>query len=446
MLENKQTKLLMIGLHVLLALVLVYTPRSIHKIIGILIFLVGLLYVYKAKNRHEEATVVAFYFMSAEVFLRMTKAMLTWDFGKYAVIIYLLVGLLLEKKKKGVPVLFILYLLLISIGIVYTDIPIGASYKKAILFNISGPYCLGIAAMYFYKRELSFTKLKEILWIGILPVISMVVYLYFRTPSIKEIVFKSAANFSASGGFGPNQVATSLGFGMFLVGVLIIIKFKITGSVILDYLLLFYITYRGLLTFSRGGVFTGIIAFVVLFFFYLIANQNKTRGIVMLLTLGFLACTTWVVSTNLTGGVLTNRYLGKNTSGEDKKDITSGRTDIIKDQLTNFYEHPILGIGVASGDYGRKEKYDGAVMSTSHNEVTRLVEEHGLIGVLSLLLLIIASFYNFREHTVLYKGFIAAFALLWFLTISHSGMRIAFPGFIYGLSLIKITEGEDEEN
>ncbi|MGY5352982.1 O-antigen ligase family protein [Wenyingzhuangia sp. IMCC45533] len=440
--ENKQFKLLMLGLHVFLGILFVYTPKSTHKVFGGVIFLIGLLYIYKTKNKSEEAMLFAFYFMSAEVFLRMTKSTLTWDFGKYAVILYLLLALFIEKKKRGISVLFILYLLLISIGIAYTDIPLSASYRKAILFNITGPYCLGVCAMYFYKRDISFDLLKKTMWIGILPVISMVVYLYFRTPSIKEIVFNSAANFEASGGFGPNQVATSLGFGIFLIGVLILLKYKITGYLTLDYLLLFYVVYRGLLTFSRGGIFTGIISFIILLIFYLLNSRNKKLIVTYLVIFCSATYIAWLVIVGLTGGMLANRYLGKNSVGEEKEDISSGRTAIIEDQLTNFYDSPLLGIGVASGDYRRKEKYEGTVMSTSHNEVTRLIEEHGLIGILSLMLLITASFLNFREHSLLHKGFIAAFALLWFLTINHSGMRVAFPGFIYGLSLIKIRANE----
>lgn len=439
----KDKKLLFIGIHVLLGILIVFTPRSLNKLFGLLLFVIGLGSIYLNKNKNEEAFVFSFYYMSIEVFLRMTKSSLSWEFGKYAVIIYLITGMLLEKNKRELSVLFIFYLLLISIGIVFTELPASASYRKAILFNITGPYVLGIAALYFYKRKISFEKLKIILWIGVLPTVSMIVYLFFRTPSLKELVFNSAASFGASGGFGPNQVATSLGFGIFLIGTLLLLKYEITGFIIADFILLFYVVYRCLLTFSRGGFITGVSSLFIMLVFYLLSKGSSKVIVKYIGIIAVFITAVWVFSSNITGGMLDNRYLGRNSIGEKKEDISSGRTDIIEDQLANFYEHPFLGLGVGTGDYKRKEKYDGAIMSTSHNEVGRLIEEHGVIGILSLLLLMFSSLSNFIKHSLLFKGLIASFALLWFLTINHSAMRIAFPGFIYGLSLIHIYKEDD---
>jgi hypothetical protein len=36
------------------------------------------------------------------------------------------------------------------------------------------------------------------------------------------------------------------------------------------------------------------------------------------------------------------------------------------------------------------------------------------------------------------RAFLSAFLIFWFLTINHSAMRVAFPAFIYGFSLIII--------
>ena len=52
--------------------------------------------------------------------------------------------------------------------------------------------------------------------------------------------------------------------------------------------------------------------------------------------------------------------------------------------------------------------------------------------------------FNFFRADYFQKSFIISFYVLWFLTINHSAMRIALPGFIYALSLIKITDYEEE--
>jgi len=439
MLKNTQGKIVLLLLHIFMGLLFVYSPRIVNKVIVLLFFVWGIYQIYQQQNKNEEALFIAFYMMSAEVFLRMTKSALSWDFGKYATIAFLITGLLVENKKRPFPFQFIIYLLLICVGIAFTDIPFSANLRKAILFNITGPVSLGFCAMYCYQRKIDIETLKKLFYLGVLPVISVVVYIYFRAPSIKEIVFNSAANFSTSGGFGPNQVATSIGFGVFLLGTLLFLKFRVTGSLWGDLILMFYMVYRGLLTFSRGGMLTGVIALVVTLIFFLI----EKRDFKVFLKYGFMitafVVSAWLLSASATGGMLNNRYLNKSSQGEIKEDITTGRADIIVDQLNNFLENPLFGLGVASGDYKRKLVYDGEVMSTSHNEVGRLLEEHGLIGVLSLILLFVMFGLNYFKHqSFLHKGLLLAFMLLWFLTINHSGMRIAFPSLIYGMCLLKI--------
>jgi len=137
--------------------------------------------------------------------------------------------------------------------------------------------------------------------------------------------------------------------------------------------------------------------------------------------------------------MLDNRYTGKNASGIKKKDISSGRGDILNAQLNSFYDSPFFGIGVGSGKYKRIAS-GKKITAASHNEVSRLIEEHGIFGVLSLCLLIVIPLIHIYKHTNYQRAYLLSFYALWFLTINHSAMRIALPGFVYGLSLIMITD------
>jgi hypothetical protein len=138
--------------------------------------------------------------------------------------------------------------------------------------------------------------------------------------------------------------------------------------------------------------------------------------------------------------MLDNRYTGKNASGVEKADITSGRIDILQIQIQNFILNPI-GIGVGNGKYNR-ELLDNQVTATSHNEAGRLIEEHGIFGLIILIGLLTIPLFNIWFSNNYQRSFLIAFYLIWFLTINHSAMRIALPGFIYALSLIKIVEDE----
>jgi len=438
MLKNR---FFLVALHLIFGVVL--TISILSKLISLSVLMYAIYDIISSKNENNQSFLWASYFVSAEVLLRMTGGALSWELVKYIVVLLLTIGLLIEKRLKGVPIVFLLYIFLLLIGVVFTEIPVSESLRKAIVFNLSGPITLGVSAIYFYKRPIDFTRFKEIIFVSLLPILSMLTLLYFKTPSLKEITFGTQANFAASGGFGPNQVATALGYGIFLIAVLLLLKEKISGNVFFDIFLLFYLIFRGLLTFSRGGIITGFVAFISMSLLYLlhigkIKNLIKYIGIVIISLVSI-----WIYSTNLTGGVLQNRYLGQNSNGEQKEDMSSGRVDIFEKQLESFIENPIFGIGVGSGKFMRQEKYSGHVTAASHNEIGRLIEEHGLIGILAIILLIGAFINNFITQPLYFKGFVLSFAALWFLTINHSAMRIAFPGFIYGLSLINIYKEED---
>jgi len=402
------------------------------------IFIISLLHVIFSKNRQNQALSWAAYLTSFEVLFRMSKSLFFYEFIKYWVIILLLTGIIIEYKKRFIHPFYIFYLFALIFSITYTQIPMDYNFRKKILFNLSGPFVLGISALYNYNRQLPLKKIVHILYISGLPIISTLVYLYIKTPDLNNINFTSSANFATSGGFGPNQVSTILGFGIFIFAVLLLVKYRFTGYKILDISLLIYITYRGILTFSRGGIWTALIALIIFVFYYLKSEKTLLKtglkyGVLSLIT-GLLI---WQYTVNVTGGMIENRYLGKNTKGVEKEDITSGRIDIFETELEMFYKNPILGVGAGAVKYVREKMHPGMI-AASHNEISRLIAEQGMFGILSIIGLMIIPIIRILKIDNLNKAFLSAFFLFWFLTINHSAMRIAFPGFIYGLSLIII--------
>ena len=429
-----------IGIHLLFGFL--GTLPLFPKLYGLVIIFLPILIIYLSKNENEEAFLFASYIVGVEVFIRMTQGFVFYETGKYAVILFLLMGILLGKFKQVFSIQYVFYILLLLIGILFTRVPEGESLRKAVLFNLSGPIGLGLAAIYFYKRPVSKQQLFSALYFILLPLCSMIVYMYFRTPNLKELIFNTEANFATSGGFGPNQVATALGLGMFILVVFIVTKTKLTGYVILDGVFLIYFSYRGLLTFSRGGILTAFISIIL--FLSLYSLQRKISfGVLfkyIIISLFFLT-SIWLYTSNITGGMIDNRYAGENKIGV-QKDITTGRLDILEAQALSFLDDP-LGIGVGNGKYERQKKLK-KVTGASHNEVGRLLEEHGIIGLILLMILLTIPLFNFVRGSYYQKAFIASFYIIWFLTINHSAMRIALPGFMYALSLIKITDYDHE--
>ena len=409
--------------------------------IGIVFF--GVVIIITRKNEYQEAVLFSAYLIGSEVLFRMTGGAVLHELTKYAVMLFLFTGLVVERKKHQINPLFIIYLLLLLIGISFTDVPFPESIRKAIAFNLSGPFLLGIAAMYFYNRKVSLNQLLRILFYVALPIITMVSYLYFKTPSIQDIVFGTDASFEASGGFGPNQVSTILGIGIFILAIHILMKKEFSGSILLDYLLFIYIFYRTLLTFSRGGFYTIIIAFGSFFFFFFLYQKQQKSQLIRFAVLGLvLLISISIYTSERTGGMLNNRYLNQNVQGETKKDISTGRLWLFTQELETFYEHPFFGVGVGSSKFYRKEVSDKE--AASHSEISRLLSEHGVIGLLILVLLILIPISKMKHQSYLARAFLSAFMLIWFLTINHSAMRIALPAFFYGLSVIQFVKKEEE--
>lgn len=378
----------------------------------------------------------AAYTTGFEVLSRMTHTAFSYEFAKYMVIAFLLLGMLYKNlKNKAWP--FVVFILLLIPGILFAAINLnyGAKVANAIGFNLSGPICLGIAAIYCFDRRITRKRLQEILNALLYPVITMTVYLYLYTPTIKDVLTGTGSNFAASGGFGPNQVATVIGLGCFVLFVrLIQIKdFKIN---LLDISLLSLIAYRGVITFSRGGILTAgvcITLFCFMYFWYG-KRSDRTNMFVKLSLFIVVSMLVWGVSSFSTGGLIDKRYSNQDAAGRIKGDVTTGRLELFNKELEVFYDNPVFGIGVGKIREYRLEKT--GVNSATHNEMSRMLSEHGSFGFLALGLLFLNPFiFRIRNRTNLLAYSFFAF---WFLTINHSSMRIAAPAFIYGLVYLTI--------
>ena len=183
--------------------------------------------IIKQKNKLFYVLAAAAYFMSAEVFFRMTKAYVIWEMGKYVVIWFSLLGMFhYGFKRSAAP--YIVYILLLLPGVLITleDIAYDVDFRKAVMFNLSGPLCLSAAAIFTYGRTVTFREMLKIMDYIIYPLIAMTVYIVVDSPDIRAAVTGTASNSAVSGGYGPNQVATVLGLGVFILLVRLLIPYK----------------------------------------------------------------------------------------------------------------------------------------------------------------------------------------------------------------------------
>lgn len=413
------------------------------KIYTVFIVLAGITWMLRSKNKNNEALLISSYIVGVEVFLRMTGGNPIHELSKYLVIFFLIFGMFYKGFSKN-SYIYIVFLLLLLPGIIIgaNALSFETNVRKAIAFNISGPVCLAISAIYCYQRLVTKEHIIRILIFTGLPIVSMSVYLFLYNPSVKDVVTGTQSNFETSGGFGPNQVSTILGLGMFVFFALFLLYSTTKKMLILNLALTVLIAYRGIVTFSRGGVITGVVMMVslliVLYFFSSKKVKSKILTISLFLLLG--GGMVWSYTIYSTNGMIEYRYANKDARGREKDDRLGGREAIANTEIKAFLENPIFGMGVGKNKEYREE-LTGLKVS-NHNEITRMLADHGSIGILGLIILFITPLFLYFGNKQ--NVFLLSFFVFWALTINHAAMRTAAPAFIYALSLLKVKFVDDE--
>jgi hypothetical protein len=419
---------------------LVFLFPFISKIYGYAIFILGPLYIIKKQNKNNEALMAAAYVVGSEVFLRMTGGNPLYEISKYGVMVFIFIGMYYSGFSKGATPYWIFILLLIP-GIVLSTFVLNfeTDIKNAIAFNISGPACLAVASLYTFRRKIPVDQMNTILLCMGLPIVTCMTYLTFYTPNIRDVITSTQSNFETSGGFGPNQVATILGLGMFIFFSRIILESRTKYMFLINLIVAMNISFRGIVTFSRGGMITGFLMIILLLFFLYSKSNFKGRVklnyLIVLVSLAMIA--TWTYTSFQTGGLIDKRYANQDAAGRKKESQLTGREDVAKGEIDVFLANPFFGVGVGKGVEVRYAETGDRTLS--HDEITRMLAEHGSLGIIGLLILFFTPLFLYIENK--FNMYLLCFVAFWFLTINHAAMRTAAPAFVYSLSLINVYFG-----
>ncbi|WP_298222077.1 O-antigen ligase family protein [Flavobacterium sp.] len=419
--------------HILLGCILYKYPK-LGSYFGILVAVSGFFYVIFHKNKNHEVLQVAGYFIGSEVLLRMTYGFLSYEFMKCSLLMLAGLGIFYDGfSKKTLPYWIYLLALIPSIFFENDLSNITRTTLNGIAFDLLGPVCLGFFAIYTYGKKISLQTLNTILMAIGLPILSCGAYVFLYNPDIDIYLRGVCSNSMFSGGFGPNQVSTILGLGMFIFFMQLVINSatKIRFGVHLSIFSL--LCYLGFLTFSRGGMITGcaICIIFLISIYYGSESYGKAKAktglvyftSVVLLVIGLISYQT--------NGLIEKRYTNRDHRGKVQKDTSVDRKALAQTQIRLFIENPVLGVGLGKG-ITVKEVKSGHV--NSHDELTRLLANHGIMGLLNILILIITPMVLFFKSR--HNAYCVVFFTFWFLSINHSGMRTAAPAFLYALTLL----------
>lgn len=442
-LSQNKTDLKYIAVTIFFSVLAVYVP-GFSKLWGLSALVFGSYQIIKEGNQNEEASKWAAYFAGLEMIMRTTKGNLLYESGKYGVILFLVLGLLFSSYQKKYYIWWIFIVLLIP-GLLITN------HFESARFALSGPIALAISAVYFAGREVDWEDYKKIIKCLLIPVIGLCVVLTLKTPDLSKIIFTANSMYATTGGAGPVHISGILGGALLLMIVMILINSPLFFNRLISICISVYIGLRLLLSFSRAGLYSCIISVLIVLWQlikhkYLDIQVSKLfRQIAIMLIFSF---SLWYVVNNITGGMAYNRFSGRDTAGNVKADISTGRSDLFAQEIQMFLDNPFMGIGAGEVVTVRNEMY--LSKQPSHTEYSRLLAEHGLFGLIDLIILLVFPLFWYGKTAGYSRIFFIANISYALLILFPSSTRIIFPLFLYGLSFLNIYEDaeymyEDEE-
>ncbi len=426
--ETMTLAIAVVLLHALLGIAMTYSTLLASAVAAVT--LAGALGLAAFTTRIELAVTAAVYVGASDVLWRMTNARIPWESGKYVFSLVLLIVLarfVRPLRRPFVPLLY-LFVLLPSCAIAVWQL--GPSVARSEMAGtLAGPVALGVAVLAFRQLIATAAEARRMLWAVIGPAAAVAAIATKGTITAGAIKFTGESNFVTSGGYGPNQVSNILGAGA--VCCLLVALSRAPIRVRVAALLVgAWLVGQALLTLSRGGVWGFVAAGVCIGLAGLLTSGTRSRvlttGVIVVLVAVLVY--SWV---NLfTAGSLANRYADQSSTN---------RSDIARGDLALFAENPLFGVGPGVSKYVRTgvAEADGS----THTEYSRLLAEHGVFGIVALVLLAVMFIQALRQTTSTWNRFLAAGGGVYALfTMSHSATRIAIIAVMFGLASLRIDE------
>lgn len=367
------------------------------------------------------------YIVGAEVLWRATGAaeQIAWEEARYFSFLILAVAIVRRGKDLRLPLLPVLYTLYQLPALLFYVGRSWEQFRHWALGTLLGPLAITAFAVYFSGLPLDRAALKRLAMVVLAPVVGIATLGAYNLLTL-PVQFGMSANPLASGGTGPNQVSNTLALGAVLCWLLINQLRDRRMQQVLIAGILALLTVQMLLTFSRGGAWT--LAIVAVSTFPLILRNNPHRWLISLLTAGLMALfllVIWPWLDDLTSGYITRRYSSLDTTG---------RWELLQSEIQIWMDNPVFGIGPGLARE-RVDEYYAAGEMQAHVEFSRVLAEHGLLGLLALIFLIAASVRNYlRAHNWEARLWVLAATLFTFIYMAQSATRTVAPEFLYGLT------------
>lgn len=301
--------------------------------------------------------------------------------------------------------------------------------RERLSFALSGPLLLIAAVSFFRRYGATMNAGRHILWFGVLSVVPVAMTTLIAVSSTPGLEFFDDSNTAASGGYGPNQVSSVLGFGVVCCFLLLVSSRTLRERAFLIGIGVWF-SAQALLTFSRGGLWSALLAIII-------GVALSARTPADALKFAFQAALVAVLILTMllprldafTGGLLGVRQSDTNATHRD---------ELFRDEVRQWRTSPVFGVGAGQVPRNRGP---GLTRAAAHTEPSRVLAEHGLVGVAGFVALLVVAVRARRRATEAFGRLWCTILIAWPLAVmSFADMRNTAVSLTFGLAMLAVCE------
>lgn len=430
------TMVLFLAAHVALGLVSDINPppvASLHAIITLAAaaWLVGI------RRDAEAVACIAGYVAASDVLWRMTGASVPWEIGKIALTLifaFAIVRIIRRPRRIGLPI-GLLLLLVPSAVVTIERFGLLGNGRERLSFELGAYAALALGVVFFANLRAERQVLAGVLWMILAPTLAVNTIATAGTVGLESADFSPGlSNAASSGGYGPNQVSALIGVGAMVCVFLVFLDRRPVLRAVAGVLAIWFLA-QSVLTFSRGGSFNLVVALVAALPFFFRTAQTAARFLAVATVATIVIVFGMIpVVQNITGDQFGERF----TSSDPTL-----RADIMKTELDTWSENVALGVGVGMmerqvEDFGAAERGEIPRLST-HTEYTRLLAEHGLLGIGVVFVLVALAVRAVRSQRLLEGRILSVVLMAWCASeVAHAATRLALVPYLFALAALTI--------
>ncbi|MCB1040838.1 MAG: O-antigen ligase family protein [Acidimicrobiales bacterium] len=404
----------------------------------------GLLMYALAKRNTPLLLLVYAYLPASEIMWRQSHAPIASGTGPYLLTFCSLIAVGISYPHITLPArTALLYIGLLLPSSVVTLSTTGAASRELVVFALAGPITLTALVLLFSQLGITTDLYRRMLWVivigGVGPLAIALTSIADYIGAGQSLEFNNESNPITSGGFGPVQVSSLLGFTVLAATLLIMVERELAPRIFIGIIGIAAMT-QSLLTFSRGGMFATAIALGGLTISQAKNRRTRTKtfaAVAALLAVGYFLVVPRLDS--FTQGKFEERF----------RTTRTGRTNLATSDLDLFRRNMLFGVGPGMAKY-RQISYEICQLrsdrcrteGSSHTEFTRMPAEHGIPGVVAIGVMSVLALQALRRAGPSFG--ISLSMLLWAIAqMFYANLRVVAVPFAFAFAFLYIRDPDD---